>query len=117
MGVVVGRLAIGAPHAHELQCLRIPHRDAIIAIAIGQHQLVCPGNEADLGHALDILRVQASLAAVGIADLAQELSVRSELQDEAVVVCALLTSAFAGKVAAPGLSGANWPALPGGGPG
>ena len=58
----------------------------MIAVAIGRNQLVCPGNEPDLSHPFDILRIQASLASVRLADLAQEFSVRAELQDETVVI-------------------------------
>src|SRR5476649_1688701 len=93
--IVIGRLAIGAPQALEFHGRRVPHRDALVAIAIGQYQLIGLRNDANLGHALHVVRVQAALAAVGMTDLAQEFSVRTELQDEAVMIGTALAAAFA----------------------
>src|ERR1700689_4147709 len=93
-GVVTGRLAIGTPQALELERVRVPHRDAFVAVTVCSHQLIGSRQKADLGDALHIVGIQASLAGIGMADLAQELTVRAELQDEGVMISAALAAAL-----------------------
>src|SRR6185436_18144556 len=72
-----------APCALELQRVRIPDRDAVIAVAVGRDELIRLRIEADLGHAADVV---VALAAVGVPDLSEVLPRLAELQDEAVVI-------------------------------
>src|SRR5580700_5175853 len=94
-GVVTRRLAIGTPQALELESARVPHRDALVAVTVCGHQLIGSRQKADLGDALHIVGIQASLAGIGMADLAQELAVRAELQDEGVMISAALAATLA----------------------
>ena len=65
----------------------------MIAIAVRRHQFA-GGQETHLRHAAHILGIQAALAAIGMADLAQEFSIRGEFQHEAVVINAFFAAAF-----------------------
>src|SRR6185436_3428311 len=94
--VVGRRLAVGAPGALELQRLRVPDRDAVIAVAVGRDELIGLRIEADLGHATDVVVVHAALAAVGPSDLSEVLARLAELQDEAVVIGDLTRQRHAG---------------------
>src|SRR5262249_53904721 len=90
------RLAVGAPRTLELQRIRIPHRHAVVAVAVSRDQLVRLRIEADLRHAADVVVVHAALAAVGRANLSEILAVLREFQDEAVVIGALTGRGDAG---------------------
>src|SRR5450631_325747 len=79
-------MAIRAPHADELERIRVPDRNAMIPVSIGSQQFARPRNEPDLGHAFHVLSIETPLAGIGPADLAQERPVLTELQDETVVV-------------------------------
>ena len=57
--LVIGRLAVGAPHPLERAGIRVEHDDAVIAVAVGDEQLVGRCVHEDTGGAVDVAGVVA----------------------------------------------------------
>ena len=70
-----------APHIRlNAPRVRIEHDDAVIAVAVGDEQLVGRRMHPDVRGAVHVLRVGVALALVAVADLHDELAVLRELQ-------------------------------------
>jgi len=93
---------------------RIPFRDAMVAVTIGRDQGAIR-QEADLGHALDVIGVQAAFGAIGRSDFPQEFSVPVKCRMK--LSCHTPGPPPADSSAAAAGRRANCSALPGAGPG
>jgi hypothetical protein len=79
--IVIHRLvAEGAPHAFERTAIRIEHDNAVIAVTVGDKQLIRLLAEPHIRSTVNILRVRISLALVAVPDLHDEFAVLGELQ-------------------------------------
>ena len=78
--------AVGAPVAFVRAGLGVEHDDALVAVAVGDIQLVGLRIDEDLSRQPEILGVVAAIARAGLADLHQEFSILRELHDHAVVM-------------------------------
>ena len=79
-GLVVRRLAVGAPEALHLAGLRVDHGDAPVAVAVGHEHFVGRLVEERLGHLEEVVLGQAVAGHALLADLHHELAVLRELQ-------------------------------------
>src|SRR5258708_14574852 len=83
---VFGLMAIGAPVALVLAGVGIEHDHAVIAVAVRDDQLIGFLVDEQLGRTLDMLGVFAALTLAGLADLHQEFSILSKLQNNVIAV-------------------------------
>ena len=82
---VVGFVAVSAPMPFVFAGVGVEHDHAMVAVAIGDVQLVGLRIDESLGRQPDIFDIVAAFAVGGLADLQQEFSVLRELQDLVVV--------------------------------
>src|SRR5437879_4039996 len=83
---IVGLVTVRAPVPFVLAGFGIEDDHPMIAVAIGDVQLVGLWIDEHLGGALEVLGVVAALALAWLADLHQELAGLGELQNHVVVV-------------------------------
>ncbi len=79
--VVVGLVAVGAPEALDLAGVGVHHRDAPVAIAVGDEGFVGFRIDINLGHAPEIFRIAATGVLALVTGLQQELAILGELED------------------------------------
>ena len=79
-----GRLAEGAPGPLERAGVGVEHDDAVIAVAVGDEQLVGARQHPRVRGAMHVRGVGVALALVALADLQDELAVERELQERVV---------------------------------
>ena len=77
---VIGLVAVGAPIALHLACVRVEHCHALVEIAVGDVGLVGLGIDPDLGHAAEVFQVVAAGVLAMAAHLHQELAVAGEFE-------------------------------------
>ena len=65
--------------------LRVEYDDAVIAVAVGDVQLIGLGVDKHFGRSLEVFDIVAAFALAGVADLHQELPALRELEDHVVV--------------------------------
>ena len=82
---IVGLVAVGAPVPLVLAGVGVEHDDAMVAVAVGDVQLVGLLVDEGLGRQPQIRDVVAALARSRLADLHQEFAVLRELQHHVVV--------------------------------
>src|SRR6516165_2856045 len=81
MVVVDGWLAEGTPHALERAGVGVEHNDAMVAIAVGDIELVALRVYPHVCRPVQVCGVGIALALVAVADLHDELAVLRELQE------------------------------------
>src|SRR6516165_5306941 len=81
MVVVDGWLAEGTPHALERAGVGVEHNDAMVAIAVGDIELVALRVYPHVCRPVQVCGVGIALALVAVADLHDELAVLGELQE------------------------------------
>ena len=77
---VVRLVAVGAPMPLVLAGVGVEDDDAVVAVAVGDVELIGLGIDKHLGGQPEVLGVVAAFALAGLADLHQELAVLGELQ-------------------------------------
>ena len=83
---VVGLVPVGAPVALVLAGIRVIHDHAMVAVTVGDVDLIGLLVDKRLGRQPQVLNVVAALAMGGLADLHQELAVLREFQNLIVEV-------------------------------
>src|SRR5262249_9733382 len=83
---VVRLVAVSSPVTLHLAGVGIDHRDALVAIAVGDISLVGFCIDPDLRRPAEVLRIVAAAVRAEMADLQQELAVLGELEDLRVLL-------------------------------
>jgi len=79
--IIEGLVAECAPHAFELAAIGIEHRNAMVAVAVGNEQFVGLAMHPHVRRLLEILRVGIAFARRAAADLHDEFAVLREFDD------------------------------------
>src|SRR5262249_14983605 len=82
--IAVRCVAEGAPHPLELAGGRIEDNDAPVAVAVGDVRFIGLRIDEDVGRTVDVTGVRVALALAGFAELAQELSLKREVQQHVI---------------------------------
>ena len=83
---ITGRTAVGAPVPLVGAGRRVEDDDAVIAVAVGDEELVRRGIHPCVGRPVEILGVGVALGHAGLADLHDEAAVARELEDLGVLL-------------------------------